>query len=111
MEALETKKDSFIKLINSIKNIETFVDNAASCGIDLIESSLYNDSGIIFDIALDGLGLKQDTKDLIYWWLYETVDKVIFIETDDLFGKHKKEIDIKDVEDLWKYVKYIENAD
>lgn len=51
-------------------------------------------------------------QDLIYWWLYESVDKIIYQKIDSNLFEDKKEIqfDVNSIDDLWDYmIKYKED--
>ena len=87
-----------INLINSLEkrmtsfgiNGSTFAENVFEL-FDLFIKSHFTDEGI----------------SLIYWWMYEDVEKIIYETKEvDLFNRTPEniEIDVKSQEDLWNYM-------
>lgn len=81
--------DHKIKFDNDLELIERLT------GIHLIDSDLITDSYNIFDSAI-ALSFTEEGQDLVFWWLYEDVPKIIYIE--------ETKIDVEDIEDLWNYM-------
>lgn len=81
--------DHKIKFDNDLELIERLT------GIHLIDSDLITDSYNIFDAAI-ALSFTEEGQDLVFWWLYEDVPKIIYIED--------TKIDVEDIEDLWNYM-------
>lgn len=81
--------DHKIKFDNDLELIERLT------GIHLIDSDLITDSYNIFDAAI-ALSFTEEGQDLVFWWLYEDVPKIIYIE--------ETKIDVEDIEDLWNYM-------
>ena len=81
--------DYKIKFDNDLEVIERLT------GIRLFESDLITDTYNIFDAAI-ALAFTEEGQDLVFWWLYEDVPKIIY-------NKETK-IDVEDIEDLWKYM-------
>lgn len=81
--------DHKIKFDNDLELIERLT------GIRLIDSDLITDSYNIFDAAI-ALSFTEEGQDLVFWWLYEDVPKIIYIED--------TKIDVEDIEDLWNYM-------
>lgn len=81
--------DHKIKFDNDLELIERLT------GIRLIDSDLITDSYNIFDAAI-ALSFTEEGQDLVFWWLYEDVPKIIYIE--------ETKIDVEDIEDLWNYM-------
>lgn len=48
--------------------------------IDLFESSLANSNDTLFDLWLSSILKNDEAADLIYWWLFEDVEKKIYEE-------------------------------
>lgn len=89
---------------NAIDRIETAI-SGKSYGFGLWESDWYDAVGRMLNIFLDSHFTETGT-DLITWWLWEDVDKVIYETVDpDLFsGKTEVERNVEDFDDLWKYM-------
>ena len=81
--------DHKIKFDNDLELIERLT------GIRLIDSDLITDSYNIFDAAI-ALSFTEEGQDLVFWWLYEDVPKIIYIE--------ETKIDVENIEDLWNYM-------
>ena len=60
------------------------------------DSKLYNIPGIIFDTYITSV-LTEEGADLLFWWLYEDVDKIIYLED-------KSEIDVNKLDDILNYL-------
>lgn len=75
-----------------------------SAGIDILESWLNDLPGLLFDQWCKS-NFTDEGVDWIYWWLFEDVDKVIYFETDTLFGHQSVKLDITTVEALYNYLK------
>ena len=74
-------KEKFIQYLNSIKNLDHEVDKWEDfLKIDIFESPLFQRSFDLIDIVIKYLSDNNtDIEDLISWWLYEDVDKLIFL--------------------------------
>lgn len=84
------------KLINLKNKVEDFVDYLYKVHIDLAESPLYTSYGYMLDMVVKAYA-KPDFIDLVNWWLYEDVDKVINIEGTN--------IDVSSPEDFYNCIK------
>ena len=75
-------KEKFIQYLNSIKNLDHEVDKWEDfLKIDIFESPLFQRSFDLIDIVIKYLSNNNtDIEDLISWWLYEDVDKLIFLQ-------------------------------
>lgn len=71
------------KLVNLKNNAEEFVDNLYKVHLDLTESPLYNSYGWLLDMVVKSY-TKPDFIDLVNWWLYEDVDKILHVENTDI---------------------------
>lgn len=78
-----------------LKGIQ-FLRNMYDAGLDLYESPLCNSADFIFQAWLEQL-TNEEGQDLIYWWIFEDVDKII---TED-----ENDINVEDIEDFAKYLK------
>ena len=74
-------KEKFIQYLNSIKNLDHEVDKWEDfLKIDIFKSPLFQRSFDLIDIVIKYLSDNNtDIEDLISWWLYEDVDKLIFL--------------------------------
>lgn len=89
-------KNLFVNGLNTyIKSIE-FLEALDDIGLNLYESPLSTSNDSLFDIWINTF-VTQDGSDLIYWWLFEDVDKVIY--KDD-----KVVATLETVEDLFDYM-------
>lgn len=61
-----------------------------------IESRLYDVPLIMFDTCINSV-LTETGADLLFWWLYENVDKIIYLEDGS-------EIDLTNLDDLLDYL-------
>ena len=91
--------EDFKKIIETIQQFEKDND-------DLSRILLKNNSGFVdysfplIDITLNLLNdvLKVEDRDLIGWWLYEKVEKIIY------YNDKKIKYDLTDIKDLYYYV-------
>lgn len=89
-------KNLFVNGLNTyIKSIE-FLEALDDIGLNLYESPLSTSNDSLFDIWINTF-VTNDGSDLIYWWLFEDVDKVIY--KDD-----KVVATLETVEDLFDYM-------
>lgn len=72
---------------------------------NMFESDWYNSVGIMLDVFLES-HFTENGRDLIYWWLFEDVDHIIWQTVDpDLFhGKSEIEYNVNNIEDLYDYL-------
>jgi hypothetical protein len=109
-------KEQFIKFITEYKNFEEAIDridqavSGRSWGLNLFECDWYNSVGIMLDTFLDS-HFTNNGCDLVTWWLFEDVDKLITQKVDpDLFnGESEIEYDVEDIEALWDYIQKYKN--
>lgn len=88
------KKEEFIKTINILTKIDDTITKLYDIGVDIVNSPLC-DYGIIADILWTCI-YGEEGMDIINWWLYENVDKIITIDGED--------IDVTKVEDLYDFL-------
>ena len=88
------KKEEFIKTINILTKIGDTITKLYDIGVDIVSSPLY-DYGIIADILWTYI-YGEEGMDIINWWLYENVDKIITIDGEN--------IDVTKVEDLYDFL-------
>lgn len=88
------KKEEFIKTINILTKIDDTITKLYDIGVDIVSSPLC-DYGIIADILWRYI-YGEEGMDIINWWLYENVDKIITIDGEN--------IDVTKVEDLYDFL-------
>lgn len=89
-------KNLFVTGLNTyIKGIK-FLEDLDDIGLDLYESPLSTSNDSLFDIWINTF-VTEDGSDLIYWWLFEDVDKVIY-KDDKIIAT------LETVEDLFDYM-------
>lgn len=96
-------KEIFVKAINNYKYFTDCMEGIANTlagknsyvSIDFWECDWYEAVTKLFDTFIDS-HFTQDGQDLIYWWMYEDVDKVITVDN--------TEYSVESIEDLWKYI-------
>ena len=85
----------FIKVLKAYKKYVDTLYALEDFGIDLNEGPIADSVDTIFDAWLDSI-TNEEGQDLVYWWLFEDVDKVI---TDN-----DNEINVDDIEEFTKYL-------
>lgn len=88
------EKEEFIKIINSIIKIDDTITKLYDIGIDIINSPLYDYVKIADTLWTCIYG--KEGMDIINWWLYESVDKIITVDD--------KNIDVTQVENLYNFL-------
>lgn len=88
------KKEEFIKIINTITKIDDIITKLYDIGVDIVNSPLYDYVGIADTLWTYIYG--KEGMDIINWWLYESVDKIITIDDEN--------IDVTKVEDLYDFL-------
>lgn len=93
-------KEQFIKRINLIQNFQSEQEtlsvliNKITDGYSVVTIGDYLIDEII-NMINETMNIED--KDLIFWWLYENVDKVIYLNDDT-------EISVRTVEELYDYI-------
>lgn len=104
-------KEQFIKFITNYQEFYEGIDRfeQAITGkrftCNLLETDWGDAVGKMLDSFLES-HFTTDGTDLITWWLFEDVDKIIYQKVDpDLFnGEEEVEYNVENIEDLWKYI-------
>lgn len=88
----------FKKIIDTISLYNNIIDELEKYGIQIIDSKMSNGlHDLVHEILINTYD--EDGVELIYWWLYEDVDKFLYdSET------HKKIEDLTTVENLFAYL-------
>ena len=90
-------KEIFVEFINNYKYCDNLIDTLNNMlTVNFYDSKYVNAVGRMLDLFVDS-HFSEEGSDLIYWWLFESVKKVIY-DNDD------KEIELSTVEDLWDYL-------
>lgn len=95
-------KELFIKYIDLVKQYKEQEDKLyEEFRLELYESTIGDIVGKLMDLCLD-TSFTEAGSDLVLWWLYENVDKIIYNEDNT-------ESDVTDINDLWDFM--ISNKD
>ena len=86
----------FSKGIKKYQDFNEILDKLNNLGFHLVESNLIEDAYSIFDIWIESI-LNEEGQDLIYWWLFEDVEKIIYEDG-------KSNINVEKLEDLYTYM-------
>lgn len=105
-------KEEFFKALSEHQKFNDAVDRISKSisgdgySVYLYETDWANAEGNIFDLFLKS-NFTEDAIDIIYWWLYEDVDKIIYKNIEkDLFRKESEEsISVETAEQLWDFFK------
>lgn len=100
-------KQEFFKAISEHQQFNDAVErmsNGIGQSVYLFETDWCRAEGNLFDIFLKS-HFTDDAVDTIYWWLYEDVDKVIYINSEkDLFKEETEEIiAVRTLGQLWSF--------
>lgn len=88
----------FQSLVNIKDSVDEYVDTMYSAfHIDLAESPLFSAYGKLLDKVIYSYTNGVEGADLINWWLFESVNKVLT----DKDGTH----DVEDIHDFYNYLK------
>ena len=105
-----TKKElfDFITAYQNFDDAITRIEEAISgskYGCNLFASDWYDSVGKMLDVFLES-HFSNHGRDLIYWWLFEDVDKIIYQKVDpDLFnGETEVEYNVENFDDLWIHI-------
>lgn len=92
------QRERFKKYIKHILKYHKELDNwCDTLGSDLFTCPIFLQTGYIIDGLVNCIGLNNDELvDLINWWLYEDVDKVLYYKD--------KEISVKTIDELYDYI-------
>lgn len=92
------QKEQFKKYIQHILDYHKELDKwCDTLGSDLFTCPIFMQAGYIIDGLVDYIGLNNDELiDLINWWLYEDVDKILRYKD--------KEISVRTIDELYNYI-------
>lgn len=93
-------RELFAKQINLMKSFNYKIDQIKDFGIDLVETPLFDIPAQMFDNFVSAV-CTDEGEDLVFWWMYENVEKVIFEHDEE--GNEKK-IPLETVYQLYEYL-------
>lgn len=101
-------KNNFINYINEYQNFLDNVDkiSEAITGLryNLFEAAWISSVDKMFDEFLKS-HFNESGCDLVYWWMFEDVDHIIYHNVDnDLFKQEGLNYNVNKLEDLWNYL-------
>lgn len=104
-------KELFVKYLEQFQRFNTAFERIEEAlmgrkySSNLYESDWCDSVGAMLDLFLKS-HFTKDGRDLIYWWLFEDVDHIIWQTVDpDLFhGKSEIEYNVNNIEDLYDYL-------
>lgn len=102
------------EFIDFIKNYQNFVDKISKFDMSitgksypsiLYETDWYKSVDDMLDIFLFS-HFTDEGFDLICWWLFENVDKIVYIKKEkDIFNEEEEiKYDLNKLEDLWNFL-------
>lgn len=86
----------FSKGIKNYQDFNTYLDNLRDTGFDIFDTALIENAHSVFDTWIESI-LNEEGQDLVYWWLFEDVEKV-------LYEDGKDNISVEKLEDLYAYM-------
>lgn len=89
-------KEQFIKQIELMQSFNDTIDQFVELGMNLVETPLFNIPAEMFDNFIDSI-CTEDGSELVFWWMYEEVDKVIYVDG--------KEIHLDTLDQLYNYLR------
>lgn len=89
-------KEKFVETLLKYQDFLAASAQLMDLGIDLTEGPIATSIDTLLDSWIDSI-TGEEGSDLIYWWLFDDVDKIIY--------KDDKEINIENVGDFYNYLK------
>ena len=86
----------FNKGIKQYQDFNNYLDKLKENGLDILDTDLVEKAYLVFDTWIESI-LNEEGQDLIYWWLFEDVDKI-------LYEDGKSDINVERLEDLYSYM-------
>ena len=90
-------KSDFIKALNSYKQYQDTLGKLSDLGVDMWIDG--DPTDYIFGAYVEEI-LNDEGQDLVYWWLFEDVEKVIYEDED----KEKVIANVESIEDFYNYL-------
>ena len=91
-------KSDFIKTINSYKRYQDTLGKLADLGVNIWDSGFNDPTDYIFEAYLEEI-LNDEGQDLVYWWMFEDVEKVFYDDEDNIIAN------VESIEDFYNYLK------
>ena len=91
-------KSDFIKIINTYKHYQDTLIKLSDLGVDIWDNGFNDPTDYIFEAWLEEI-LNDEGQDLVYWWLFEDVEKVFYDDEDKVIAN------VEDLKDFYKYLK------
>lgn len=101
---MKITKEQFIKAISQIQNLHSQQDTLNHLIDKLTDGFSVVDIGnYVVEELIDmiNINLELEDKDLLGWWLYEDVEKIIYVED--------KAIKVETLDELWNYIQNYNN--
>ena len=103
-------KELFVKYLNLYQDWSSGIEELSStlfgnsCST-LFEAPIIDKVGMMLDVFLESF-LTEEGQDLVYWWLFEDVEKVIYEKKEStLFSEETSiETSVETIDDLWSYM-------
>jgi hypothetical protein len=92
-------KSDFIKTINSYKRYQDTLEKLSDLGVDMWDNGFNDPTDYIFEAYIEEI-LNDEGQDLVYWWMFEDVEKVIYEDED----KEKVIANVESIEDFYNYL-------
>lgn len=90
-------KEEFIKLMQTVINLEKEFDRWSDFGIDLFEMKISELISTLYDYTFK-ISFTDEGVDWIYWWLFES-------ESNKAYNSNGIELPTETIEDMWEIVK------
>lgn len=82
--------------IKQYKDFNNYLSNLKDLGLNIFDTDLVEKTYLIFNTWIESI-LDEEGQDLVYWWLLEDVDKI-------LYEDGKPDINVEKLEDLYSYI-------
>lgn len=89
--------DEFNKIVTAYKEFCDRLNTLADLGVDLYDGPISNATDTLFENWVDSI-LTDEGGDIIYWWMFDDVEKKIYNKEGDV------ENDVEDITDLYDYL-------
>lgn len=99
---MKINKEQFIRAISQIQNLHSQQDtlnkliDKLTDGLSVVDIGNYVVEELIDMININ---LELEDKDLIGWWLYEDVEKIIYVDD--------KSIKVETLDELWEFIQIL----
>lgn len=89
-------REQFKECIRKVEGVNEIIDNLDDLGISIMDCpEVFASNDVFMMWVLDEFG--EEGEDLVYWWVYEDVDKIIY-EPDGT------ETNLENIDDLYTYL-------